>query len=59
MTPDQSTLYNKFHALSIGLRTIDQLINQHEINRAREIVEKLMKESDEGMKHILNTAGIE
>ena len=59
MTPDQSTLYNKFHVISIGLRTIDRLINQHEINKAREIIEKLMKESDEGMKYILDIHGIE
>ena len=59
MTPDQSTLYNKFHIISIGLRTIDRLINQHEINKARKIVERLMKESDSGMKHIMDIAGIE
>lgn len=59
MTPDQSTLYNKFHIISIGLRTIDRLINQHEINKAREIIERLMKESDSGMKHILDIWGME
>ena len=59
MTLDQSNLYNKFHTLSIGLRTIDRLINQHEINRAREIIERLMKESDTGMEHIKDMAGIE
>lgn len=59
MTSDQSTLYDKFHIISIGLRTIDRLINQHEINKAREIIERLMKESDSGMKHILDVFGIE
>jgi len=54
MTPDQSDLYNKFHIISIGLRTIDRLINQYEINKVKEIIEKLMKESDSGMKHILD-----
>jgi len=58
MTPDQSTLYNKFHAISIGLRTIDKLISHNkllgneEINKAKEIIERLMKESDEGMAKI-------
>lgn len=59
MDIDQSTLYNKFHMISIGLRTIDRLINHNEINKAKEIINRLMKESDEGMKYIKNMAGIE
>ncbi len=57
MTPDQSTLYNKFHIISIGLRTIDRLINQNKIEDVKEIIERLMKESDIGMEHIKDMAG--
>jgi len=65
MTPDQSTLYDKFHVISIGLRRINKLINHNKllgncsINKAKEIIDRLMKESDRGMKHIKDMAGIE
>jgi len=61
MTPDQSNLYNKFHIISIGLRRIDKLISHNKflgccsINKTKEIVERLIKESDEGMKYIKET----
>lgn len=64
MTPDEGILYNKFHIISVGLRNIQRKLNHFistipttEISKANEIVEILMKESDNGMKHILDMAG--
>ena len=52
MTLDQSTLYNKFHILSIGLRKIDNLMSHKEIDKAKIIIDRLIKASDEGMEKI-------
>ena len=62
MTLDESILYNKFHIISIGLRTLQRLglhsgSREIELTKLNEIVERLIKESDNGMKHILDMAG--
>lgn len=54
MNPDRATLYNKFHIVSIGLRTINRLVNNDEIKKAKRIIRRLMKESDGGMEYIKN-----
>ncbi len=52
MTFDQGRLYNKFHIISIGLRTLDRLISHDEKDKAKEVLEKITKTSDEGMEYI-------
>jgi len=52
MTFDQSTLYNKFHTISIGLRKIDNLMAHKEIEKAKTILDRITKTSDEGMEYI-------
>ncbi len=55
MTFDQSKLYNKFHMISIGLRKIDSLISRKEFEKAKVILERIEKTSDEGMEYIKET----
>ena len=52
MNPDQSTLYNKFHILSIGLRKLETLINHSETEKIKELLVRLTRESDDGMEKI-------
>jgi len=55
MTFDQSTLYNKFHIISIGLRKIDKLLSHSNIEKAKVIIEQITRTSDEGMEYIKET----
>ena len=66
MTFDQSTLYNKFHILSVGLRRIEYLIyDKSKIgykidtfivgDEVYDTLKKLITESDKGMEYIKET----
>ena len=66
MTFDQSTLYNKFHILSVGLRRIEHLIYDkpkigYKIDtfivgdEVYDTLKKLITESDKGMEYIKKT----
>lgn len=52
MTFDHGKLYNKFHTISIGLRTLERLIGHREDDKTREVMDRLKNTSDGGMEYL-------